>query len=299
MAVFRSVNDPPTLLPHDHRGEEPAVRFGGPWTKEKLDILEAYLDSFTTALKRRPFRLLYIDAFAGTGSIKTKVPLPGAEEFLTGSVERALRVSDKPFDRHIFIEKDPGRYAELARLDNLHLEQHIIVKNTDANDFLQNLEFDWNTWRGVLFLDPFATELEWATIERIAGFHALDTWILFPVHAAARILPRSRKPDDISPTWVKLLTRMFGDESWRKLYRKQPKLLGEPVDERERGSKELVEIYKGNLQKLFGDRFLTESKTLRTHNGAPLFEFLFCVGNNRPPAIKLAKRIAKHLLKEL
>ena len=45
---------------------------------------------------------------------------------------------------------------------------------------------------GVLFLDPFATEVEWATIEKIASFNALDTWILFPISAITRMLPRSK-----------------------------------------------------------------------------------------------------------
>ena len=49
---------------------EPAATYGGPWTLEKLQILGAYLDAYTTALKNRPFRLVYIDAFAGTGSLE-------------------------------------------------------------------------------------------------------------------------------------------------------------------------------------------------------------------------------------
>ena len=52
--------------------------------------------------------------------------------------------------------------------------------------------------RGVLFLDPFATEVEWSTIEKIAGFKALDTWILFPVSAITRMMPRSKNPTTIS-----------------------------------------------------------------------------------------------------
>ena len=44
--------------------------FGGPWTQQKLNILEHYLDAYTTALKNQPFRLVYIDAFAGTGRIE-------------------------------------------------------------------------------------------------------------------------------------------------------------------------------------------------------------------------------------
>ena len=41
--------------------------FGGQWTIEKLDILGRYLDAYTTALKNQPFKLVYIDAFAGHG----------------------------------------------------------------------------------------------------------------------------------------------------------------------------------------------------------------------------------------
>ena len=43
--------------------------FGGAWTLKKLGILERYLDAYTTALKSQPFKLMYIDAFAGTGQI--------------------------------------------------------------------------------------------------------------------------------------------------------------------------------------------------------------------------------------
>ena len=43
--------------------------FGGDWTQEKLGILELYLDAYTTALKNKPFHLVYVDAFAGTGRI--------------------------------------------------------------------------------------------------------------------------------------------------------------------------------------------------------------------------------------
>ena len=49
------------------------MRFGGPWTIEKLDILEAYLDRYTTALKGQAFDLIYIDAFAGTGQVELHV----------------------------------------------------------------------------------------------------------------------------------------------------------------------------------------------------------------------------------
>ena len=51
--------------------DEAPNAFGGPWTEAKLTILERYLDFYTTALKNQSFRLLYIDAFAGSGAIQT------------------------------------------------------------------------------------------------------------------------------------------------------------------------------------------------------------------------------------
>ena len=48
---------------------EQATQFGGDWTVHKLNILECYLDAYTTALKKQPFDLVYIDTFAGSGKI--------------------------------------------------------------------------------------------------------------------------------------------------------------------------------------------------------------------------------------
>jgi len=42
-------------------------KFGGDWTQEKLARIRSYLGAYTTVLKKQPFKLIYIDAFAGTG----------------------------------------------------------------------------------------------------------------------------------------------------------------------------------------------------------------------------------------
>ena len=92
--------------------------FGGAWTLEKLDILESYLDAYTRALKGQPFKLMYIDAFADTG----RIALPGGEDdneiydFTSGSAERAVKIEDKPFDRLIFVEKEPARCVKLEKV---------------------------------------------------------------------------------------------------------------------------------------------------------------------------------------
>ena len=224
------------------RRTEPQTSYGGPWTIEKLDILETYLDAYTTALKKQPFKLVYLDAFAGTGYVE----LGRGEDadFIRGSAQRAINVADKPFDELIFVEKDQGRCTELERLKDEFPRSNIRIENSDANDFLCGLRRNWQEWRSVLFLDPFATQIHWSTIEAVAGFEALDTWILFPTSAVARMLPNSRRPDDIEPKWADRLTSVFGNESWRHLYQqsRQASLFGDPGLERTEGVDGLLSI---------------------------------------------------------
>ncbi len=172
------------------------MQFGGRWTETKLEILEAYLNAYTTALKRTPFRLIYIDAFAGTGRIELQED-GETIGFLRGSTERALRVCDKPFDELMFIERHPARCAELEKLRLAHPKRRIAIEQGEVNSVLGGLRTDWSTCRGVLFLDPFATEVEWTTLKRIASFNALDTWILFKENLAGlfgdRFLRKSKR----------------------------------------------------------------------------------------------------------
>ena len=276
---------------------EPPDKYGGEWTLQKLKILRKYLDAYTTALKNQSFGLVYIDAFAGTGQVQLENDDEDTQGFIDGSTNIALNIADKPFDRLIFIEKNANRCIKLEQLRQKYPGSNIEIRNGEANDFLKNFELDWSQWRGVLFLDPFATQVEWATIERIATFEALDTWILFPLYAITRMLPKDRTPDSISPAWAKRLTGVFGDESWRGLYKESPQqslFNGESDLERDPGSDRILDIYKDKLRSLFGERFLESSKDLRNSKNLPIFEFLFCAGNPRGSTI--AKKIAGHII---
>jgi len=79
----------------------------------KLGIIEKYLDAYTTALKNQPFSLMYIDAFADSGTIETDIEL---KEFTTGSVIRAVEVTDKRFGKLNFVESHAERSAELENI---------------------------------------------------------------------------------------------------------------------------------------------------------------------------------------
>ena len=278
---------------------EQTTQFGGDWTVQKLNILEYYLDAYTTALKKQPFDLVYIDTFAGSGQIGLSSQDPDASNLISGSVERAIAIDDKPFDRLIFVDKNSTSCRELENLKTCNPGRDIQIKHAEANTFLRELNMEWTSWRGVLFLDPFATQVQWSTIERIANLNALDMWFLFPISAITRLLPRSRRPDDIQSGWAECLTRVYGDESWRQLYRhsRQASLFDDIQHERDPGIEGLLAIYRTKLEVLFGERFLKMSRTLKNSTGSPLFEFFFCVGNRN--GIKVATRIANHILEKI
>ena len=98
-----------------------------------------------------------------------------------------MEITDKPFDRLIFIEKDPQRFELLRKLQEEFPGRDISVLNEDAEKalpaFCQSLDVDE---RAVVFLDPFATEVSWAMVEGMARTQKIDCWILFPLSAIAR-----------------------------------------------------------------------------------------------------------------
>lgn len=276
--------------------------FGGTWTVEKLEILRGYLDAYTTALKDQPFPLTYVDAFAGYGSYQPGAAY-GLEDYndfrglRDGSPRIALEVKDKPFDRLVFIEKDPAGCQALERLRAEHPERNIEIQNRDANvvlpSFCQSLQpLD----RAVVFLDPFATEVSWDTVAAIAQTGRIDCWILFPLKAIAQMMPRDNEPTE---ALSRQLDRIFGGRSyWEDFYTvaQQQMLLpvsDEPVQERLGGSDQIAARYRERLESVF-NRVASNRKTLRNSRNSPMFELFFAASN--PTGAPIAARIANHLL---
>ena len=150
--------------------------FGGAWTEIKLDILRKYLEFYTKALSKQGFELLYIDAFAGTGSrteIVPSVPILGQEEkkiSLDGSARIALNI-EQQFDRYLFIETNSKRIKELEKIRDEFHNTYIEIKNADANTVITELAskpiWDCNKFRGVIFIDPYGMEVSWETLKSI------------------------------------------------------------------------------------------------------------------------------------
>lgn len=120
------------------------MEFGGDWTIKKLKVLKKYLNAYTTALKKKHFSLIYIDEFAGDGTVELETPDSDFRSVIDGSARLALEVRDKQFDRLVFVEQDGERCEKLRELQNHHSNRSIGIVQADANTFLQELNLDWS-----------------------------------------------------------------------------------------------------------------------------------------------------------
>ena len=278
--------------------------FGGPWTSDKLEILRRYLNAYTTALKNQGFfNLVYVDAFAGSGTWSPSSEYEmdiyedgDYQELRKGSAAIALDVEDKPFDRFVFIEKDPGRAYSLRELSANHPRRRSIsVINDDANvvlpDFCRNMS---KNERAVVFLDPFKTEVVWDTVEAIAKTEKIDCWILFPRMAVSRMMPRESEPSD---ALSERLNRIFGGrEFWSGLYSPSPQqsLFGETARIR-RGGEAVAHHYRARLETAFA-RVAPTNRVLLNSRNSPMFDLFFAASNPRGAAVAIP--IADDILKK-
>lgn len=295
--------------------------FGGPWTEIKLDAIEYYLQCYTRALKRIPFELWYIDAFAGSGDRESErqvggifegAPIEVVRETLAGSARRALGVAP-PFDHFVFIEKDDDRFAALQETKSENPTKAIEIIKGEANDELAKLvasrpwsQKDSGNSRGVVFLDPYALHVDWQTLSALASTRVLDVWYLFPIRDTIRQLAHDFR--GIGPK-APMLDRVLGQE-WRELYSIKPERdaptdmfawgdqqaeLEEPELQRVVSQKQFEKWLKQRLETEF--QFVSEPLPLLASPNRQLFSLFLGVSNPSRAAIDLAEHFVGYVNK--
>ena len=279
-------------------------KFGGDWTAKKLNIFTSYLDAYLIALQNQKFKKIYIDAFAGTGEIETS----DGEAYLAGSAKRALS-AEKRFDYYYFIESDESKASELEHMIDTefpHLKRFTTVYRGDANEKLGKIinDIDWRFSRGLLFLDPYATQVDWATLECVAVTKSIDVWYLFPFSALNRMLPKNGKYG----SWENTIDRLLGDNSWRtEFYKKDPQLslfdLG-VIDGGEEEDRLVKDASLEHIKEYIISRLETtfpcvsnNPRIFKNSKESTMFLFCFAISNESVAAQRLALRIAEHILK--
>ncbi len=311
--------------------------FGGKWSKVKLAAVEAYFTAFNKALSKTPFTRVYIDAFAGGGRVKHKADKkiasgstsdsdlftggPGvvngegvasseeseeteSEMFRHGSPLLALEAVPG-FHEFIFIERDPETLRQLeeqVRGSSALKGRPVQFICEDANIALSQIcRPEWRTKRrATIFLDPFALQIHWSTLEAIARTKGMDMWLLFPAMAVNRMLPRNAEvPED----WAQRLNETFGDSSWRQEFYAVPDQ--RPSEDLFPATLPVCKETKlddpfGRLSRYVTRRLKTvfadavDPLVLKTESGSPLFLLCFAVANEKGAPI--AKRIAAHII---
>lgn len=226
------------------RSQTSKQAFGGVWTEQKLRMLGSYIPAYLTVFnnRREDYKLVYIDAFAGTGRglirrLVTK-QVPGAlfahipeevldevMEYIDGSAKIALDF-EPGFDHYVFIEKSQAKCRELEALKPEYPGKEISVLPGDANAELQRIASHsmWrqrrpHKYRAVVFIDPFGMQLDFDTLRAIARTGAMDVWLLVPLNQATNRL-LAHDPGSIQPKWRERLTRFFGTDDWFEYFYK-------------------------------------------------------------------------------
>ncbi len=287
-------------------------RFGGSWTDNKLDKLRRYLVEYTKIFSKasgaRRFFTMYVDAFAGTGyrtrRQETDSGLPlfpehedaDAVRFLEGSVSLALSLKHG-FDRYVFIEIDPQKVNELKDLSTKYPGRNIVIKTGDANVQIPTLcsQTDWRNHRAVVFLDPYAMEVNWKTITSLGQTKAVDLWLLFPLSAVNRLLTRHGPPPD---SWADHLTRVFGTEDWRNAFyhcTASETLFGPEERQLKQADFDTIgQFFVRRLETVFA-KVAPHPRVLFNSRNVPLFLLCFAAANPHKGG-DIALRIAEHIL---
>lgn len=282
--------------------------FGGKHTERKLELVEHYLDRYTTALKYQNFHLIYFDAFAGAGDVplpndaaQSLLPLDDFKPFINGSARRALRLKH-PFDQYIFTDTKQGNVESLAGLKRefSELAERIEIRRADANAKLTEFcaKTNWRKCRAAVFLDPFGNNVAWKTLEAIAATDAIDLWYLFP--AGLGVDRQLGKDGSVHFTHEASLDRMLGTPDWRDAFvdRQDEADLFGVVHERTTKVADppsITEFMIQRMRTIFKGGVLDEWLPLGSRN-AHMYSLIFAWANPSEKA-QLAAKLAKVVLK--
>lgn len=294
-----------------------AQPFGDKHTVQKLETVQKYLQAYATALKFQPFKLLYVDACADSGSSVPKGtfeasntsqnsldgfagPVADTDAIIVGSAIRALGVNP-PFHSYLLNDVKQSNVTALrkaVRDEFPQLADRVELTRLDANEMLRDLckSQNWKETRAVVFLDPFGLQINYETLELLGQTRAVDLWYLVPVFAMYRQVSGDGQ---INPDGGPRVDAALGTSAWREVAVVE-EASTDLFDQPQLRSKRAVDIAwfekvaKDRLGDAFGGRVLDETLPLG-RNGIQEFSLMFAWANPHEKA-KLAAKLAKAVL---
>lgn len=293
--------------------------WGGSWTKEKLDTFEEYVRNVYLKIMNQQrdkylWKLIYLDAFAGSGSrtigkviseedslssIFPKDLLPDEEtEVYQGAAERVVKIENsgtRGFDYYYFVDNDKDSLDKLEeKLSIYNPRGKKIFRNNDANKILTEMADAMSKnhhFKSLALLDPFGMQIDWQTIENLSGL-SVDLFILIPTGVIINRL-LGKNGEIMYPDKLSRCLGMSVDEIKNKFYNthQECNLFGEIfdiIDKVKNPCKKIAEEYINKLQGPF--KYVTKSPLVLTNaKNVPIYHFVFASQNNN--AVRLAQYI--------
>lgn len=274
-------------------------KFGGDWTKIKIEILVEYAKAYLKIMNERSYyKLLYFDGFAGSGFIVKDKKV--SVDITIGAARRIIEISKpRPFDSYYFVELDPVNFELLEKNTKKAFPKKIIhtvcedcnKKIIDLANYLRDPKN--KNVRTLAYIDPCGMQVEWRSIENLRGL-PVDMWILVPTGLGVTRLLKTN--GHISDSWMERLEKFLGltrEEIEKKFYTKATAqtLFGEETNIVKilNTVKISAEIYKERLKEVF--KFVSLPYELRNSLNSVMYH-LFLASNNKS-AVKIGNDIVK------
>jgi three-Cys-motif partner protein len=183
----------------------------GAWTEDKHRMVSLYATMFSSAMKNKWGKRIYLELYAGAGHSRVR----GTQKTILGSPLRALTVED-PFDKYIFCEATSSnlealktrvaRYAPSASVTYVQGDC-----NQRASDIAAEIPYGMksDTVLTLCFADPYDIGLKFATIKTLSQ-RFVDFLVLLAVYSDAnRAYKRYVMEDAVK------VDEFLGSDTWR------------------------------------------------------------------------------------
>jgi three-Cys-motif partner protein len=187
----------------------------GSWAEEKYRHFWTYADLFSTSMKKKWHKRVYIDLFCAAGKSRNR----DTGRVLYSSPLLALKVN-VPFDCHVFCDNDPRCIEALdQRVRASHPDADVIYLRGDANTITDRILAGMPPFGpgqrvlGFCFADPFRLQdLQFSTIRALAV-----RYIDFLIHIPAGETLRN-EGIYLDPA-CRIVDNFLGKEDWRGSWR--------------------------------------------------------------------------------
>jgi three-Cys-motif partner protein len=187
----------------------------GPWAEEKHSFASLYAKLFSSGMKGKWGKRVYVELYAGAGYSKIR----GTSRVIAGSPLRALTL-EHPFDEYVFCEANSENLNALKVRVKRHAPEASVAYvagdcNRKVTEILAKIPVGskTDTVLTLCFVDPYDIGIEFETI-RMLSVRFIDFRVLLAVFMDAnRNYDRYIKADDDR------VEKFLGSKSWRDHWR--------------------------------------------------------------------------------